>query len=64
MKPFLFLILTLIVFFIMLIVVMPKILYFATLIYHALFKRKDKGGKKGPYLTLKDLKEIKSEKLR
>lgn len=63
MKTFTFLILTLVIFFIMLIVVMPKILYFATLIYHALFKRKDKRNK-GPYLTLKDLKEIKSERLR
>lgn len=42
---------------------MPKILYFSTLIYHALFK-KTKVKKKAPYLTLKDFKEIKSEKLR
>lgn len=42
---------------------MPKILYFAALIYHALFKKKEKR-KKGPYLRLKDFKEVKSEKLR
>lgn len=58
-----FLILTIFVFFFMLIVIMPKILYFSTLIYHALFK-KTKVKKKAPYLTLKDFKEIKSEKLR
>ncbi len=57
-----FLFLTIIVFFVMLIFVMPKILYVATLVYHALFK-KIKKKKKGPYLTLKDLKDIRSERL-
>lgn len=63
MSTFAFLLLVLIVFFFMLLFIMPKVLYFATLVYHALFKPKEKKNK-SPYLTLKDLKEIKSEKIK
>ena len=65
MNTFTFLLLTLVVFFVLLIFVMPKILYFATLIYHALFKKDKKKGKgKKSYLRLKDLKAIRSERMR
>ena len=53
MSVFGYLLLVFLVFFFMLIFIMPKVLYFAALIYHALFK-KTKVKKKAPYLTLKD----------
>jgi len=50
--------LVIIVFFFLLIFLFPKILYIATLIYHALFKEKMKVSNKKSY-SLKDLKEVK-----
>ena len=64
MNSFGFLMLVGLVFLFMLIFLMPKVLYFATLIYHVLFKKQEKKRKKVPYITLKDLKEIKSEKIK
>ncbi len=53
---FTFFFLTIVIFFILLIFVFPRLLYFSVLLYHA-FKKDNKKGKFKSY-KLRDLKEI------
>ena len=53
--------LTLLVFLVLVIFFLPKILYLSALVYHVLFK-KEEPRKKSSY-SLKDLKEVKSERV-
>lgn len=48
-----------VVFVILLVFLFPKILYISVLLYHILFKEKDKKRKKNIIYKLKNMKEIK-----
>lgn len=61
---FFFIALTIIVFFILLFFVFPRLLYIGALLYHVFKTRKKEPKKRFTHYKLKDLKEVKSEKIR
>lgn len=54
-----FLLLVMLVFFVLILFVLPKILYFATMLYYALFTGSKQTDDKKKNYTLSDMKEMK-----